>query len=159
MSVNVLEKFIDVTNECTKQLCLMLPMEKEKRTALVSDDYKRLEKMLCDQQAAAMKLELLEKQRTDLQYKAGFAGLTANEILEKAPEEERSRMTECFKDLRSAAEELKLYNQKATELAKANLCFLEGKDAVRVQAASRTTYDISGRQAGGFGNSSLTIKI
>lgn len=160
MSSALLDKFITATTECTKQIRTMLPMEQEKRKALVSDDVPRMEHMMCDQQAAVMKLENLEKERLHLQQEAGFSGLTANEILEKISAADKERLTNCFDELRTAAKELKAYNEKATELAKASLQFWENAETIRTHAASRTTYSTYRAQTNELNNGfSIKIKI
>lgn len=158
--MSTLDNFISATAKCAEQIRSMLPMEQEKRQALISDDVPRMEHMMCDQQAAAMKLENLEKARLHLQQEAGLAGLTANEILKKTPSKDCQQLKECFDDLRTAAKELKLYNEKATELAKASLQFWENAETIRTHAASRTTYSTDGTQATGWNDgSSLKIQI
>ncbi|WOC31278.1 MULTISPECIES: flagellar export chaperone FlgN [Caproicibacterium] len=154
------DEFLAATEACTKQIRAMLPMEQEKRQALISDDVPRMEKMMCEQQAAIMELENLDKERARLQGASGFAGMTATEILEQVSGEQREKFSACLSALRQSADQLRLYNQKATELAKASLQFWEGIGAGRDRAASRTTYGTYKQQASGWNEgSSLKIQI
>lgn len=158
--MDVIEEFIQATDRCTEQICSMQPLEKEKQKALISWNVNQMEQMVNDQQAAIMQLDNLEKQRIHAQCQAGFSGLSANEILKRAPQPVHDRLAASFQALREAAQKLKLYNKKANEFAKASLQFLQTVSGKRVQPATRTTYSTNGAQNNGWNRgSSLKIRI
>ena len=94
------DALLQATQACTEQIRRMLPMEQEKRKAIIADDPKLMEKMMCEQQAAIMQLENLEKQRIQRQQEAGFGGMSAEQIAAVAEEPDRERLSACFAELR-----------------------------------------------------------
>lgn len=157
---NYLQEFILAADKCTEHCRKMAGHEQEKRQALLYGDDKRLETVLQTMQSDLMRLEQLEKRRMECQEKAGFESLSADELLEKVPSvEDREKLKACFDGLRDAAEELRFYNSKAIEIAKANLQFISVVEKRNKTVDSAATYKPgqSGKSAGG--SSSFTIKI
>ena len=120
--MNEFSSFLSATERCVAQCKSMLVFEQEKRQALLADDLTRLESMIQAQQAAIMKLESLEKQRMDAQEKAGYHSLRAEEILdllEDGPDKEV--LARHVGELQQTLEEIRYNNDKAMEIARANL--------------------------------------
>ena len=156
-----LEQFIEATNACTGIIQEMIPMEKEKRQALLSEDPERMQEMMQTQQAAMMRLRLAEEKRIQYQKDAGFGHLRAEEILEQAPPEQKESLQACFLDLRRAAEQLQAYNAKAMEIAQANLAFWESTmHKEHLSAPQQVTYSAKkGSAPSTFGGSSFQTKV
>ncbi|MDR1193725.1 MAG: flagellar protein FlgN [Peptococcaceae bacterium] len=122
--------FLMATRRCADQCRVMLDNEREKRQALLSDDIERLESMLQSQQAAIMRLEGLEKRRLDAQAKAGFAAMTAGEILAAMKDgEDKEELRRQVGDMKSALEEIKQNNERALEIARNNLQMMNALNA------------------------------
>jgi hypothetical protein len=120
--MNEFSAFLTATERCVVQAMTMLEFEQDKRQALLSDDYARLESMIQSQQAAIMKLESLEKQRIHAQEKAGYHRLNADEILSLLDEgPDREALMKQITDLKQTLEGIRLQNDKAMEIARANL--------------------------------------
>ena len=156
-----LEEFLQATDRCTEQLQEMLPLEQEKYQALISDDVLHMEEMVQAQQAAIMKLKNLEAARMDCQQKAGFGHQSADEILESIPQEDRAVFVETFVRLRNSAQELRLCNEKAMEIARASALFWQSLDSgIKPPVADKVTYGSKGNAPAKIGNGALfQIKI
>ncbi len=144
--MNNYQKLVQSTEHCTEQIRLMIPMEKEKRSAIISDDMASLQQILFSQQAAVMKLENLENQRLVCQRELGLEGLSADEVIAKVPEEVKQQLIVCFEDLREAATELKEFNAKALELAKASVQFWDSLENKKTSTIDKVTYRPNGQK-------------
>lgn len=134
----------------------MIPQEKDKYQALISDDTKQIEEMVQTQQAAIMKLKSLEAARLQAQELAGFSNHSADEILELVSEEDKPTVTETFTNLRSAAQELRLCNAKAMEIARASAAFHKANShTAKTAMPAKVTYGAKGSVPGKIGNGSL----
>lgn len=151
-----LAEFLQATERCTEQLREMLPLEQEKYQALISDDTNQMEEMIQVQQAAIMKLKSLEAVRLDCQEKAGLGQMTSDQILESIPAEDKEAFTACFADLRKAAEELRICNAKAMEIARVSTVFWQSMDPhAKPAAPAKVTYGAKGTAPSKMGNGSL----
>lgn len=145
------QDLIRATNKCTDKIREMIPMEKDKRLALISDDTVKLEELLHSQQAVVMQLERLEYNRLSCQKEMGLELYSADELVEQAPEAEKAKLIDCFSNLREAAAELKELNAKAVELAKASSQFWESMESSKGStAANKTTYQPNGKTGSGW---------
>ena len=135
------QTFLAATGRCVAQAKSMLEFEQDKRQALLSDDYERLEGMIQAQQAAVMKLESLEKQRMQAQEKAGYHRLNADEILALLDEgPEREALMEQIAELKRTLEDIRLQNEKAMEIARANLQMYNTLTMGKEQPARQAVY-------------------
>lgn len=151
-----LTEFLQATEKCTEQLREMLPLEQEKYQALISDDTNQMEDMIQVQQAAIMKLKSLEAVRLDCQEKAGLGQMTTEQILEFISEADKEAFTACFSDLRKSAEELRICNSKAMEIARASAVFWQSIDPhTKPAAPAKVTYGVKGAAPSKIGNGSL----
>lgn len=153
---NHLQEFLLATQRCTEHLQDMIPQEKEKYQALISDDTQQIEEMVQNQQAAIMKLQSLEAARLQAQELAGFSNRSADEILELVSEEDRPAVSEAFSQLRSTAQELRVCNAKAMEIARASAAFHKATTPnVKAAMPAKVTYGAKGTAPGKIGNGSL----
>ena len=114
--------FLTATERCVAQCKSMLAFEQEKRQALLADDLTRLESMIQAQQAAIMRLESLEKQRMEAQEKAGYNTMRADEILELLDEgPEKDALARHVIELKQTMDDIRYQNDRAMEIARANL--------------------------------------
>ncbi len=151
-----LAEFLQATERCTEQLREMLPLEQEKYQALISDDVNQMEEMIQVQQAAIMKLRNLEAARLDCQEKAGLGQMASDQILESIPAEDKKAFTACFTDLRKAAEELRVCNAKAMEIARVSTVFWQSMDPhAKPATPAKVTYGAKGTAPSKMGNGSL----
>lgn len=151
-----LEEFLLATKRCTEHLREMIPQEKEKYQALISDDTQQIEEMVQNQQAAIMKLKSLEAARLHAQEQAGFADRSADEILELVTQTDKAAVSEAFTDLRNAAKELRLCNAKAMEIARASAAFHKSNTPnAKTPMPAKVTYGAKGSAPGKIGNGSL----
>lgn len=124
--MNKFTDFLTATERCVAQCKTMLEFEQEKRQALLSDDMDRLENMIQAQQAAIMKLESLEKQRMEAQEKAGYHKLSAEEILKLLDDgPDKEALAQQAGELKQTLEEIRYQNDRAMEIARANLQIIE----------------------------------
>jgi len=135
------QSFLTATERCVAQARAMLEYEQDKRQALLSDDYARLESMIQSQQASIMKLESLEKQRLEAQERAGYHRLNAEEILallDEGPDKET--LSRQVDELKRTLKEIRLQNEKAMEIARANLQIYNTLTSAKDQPVNQGVY-------------------
>ncbi len=122
-----MQTYIDAVESCLEQCREMLRLESEKRRVLLTNSGKEIEAVLKNQQAALMKLEVLEKQRMTAQVAQGYdEKATASQILQMMPDgEEKQQLQQLVDQLRECAAELKKQNQSSLELARLDLQLIE----------------------------------
>lgn len=158
MQEKELKEFLSCMHACEEQCKIMLECEQAKRKALISGKEQELENVVQRQQAEIMKLQSLESQRLEQQAKMGMEGLSASQMLKRIPEgRQKEELASCFDSLCKIAEELKFYNQKALEIAKANLQFINSTKEVReTQKGTYSPQNLSGKNTK---KTSFEIKI
>ncbi len=143
------EGLLQAIRESTEQLEQMIELEQEKRQALLNPTLDGLEAMLPRQQAAVMQMESSERRRLAAQAKAGFEGLTGEEIQAKVPPDEAEAIAPLLTKLRSVAEELRSLNRTAMDVARANLRFVE--KVTGTNEAPSGLYQAPGKKKGAGG--------
>jgi len=139
--LNELTPFLTATERCLAQCKTMLSFEQEKRQALLSDDLSRLESMIQAQQAAIMRLESLEKQRMEAQERAGYHNLSADAILELLDDgPDKDTLARQVGELRQTLEEIRYQNDRAMEIARANLQIVNSLTAGKEQKERQGVY-------------------
>lgn len=155
--------FLTANERCVAQCKTMLAFEQEKRQALLSDDLAKLESMIQAQQAAIMKLESLEKQRMEAQEKAGYQYLRADEILALLDEgPDRDALAMQVGELKQTLGDIRYQNEKAMEIARANLQIVNSLTAGREKTEPLGVYQRpkhSGAWQQGPPSSSFETKI
>ena len=159
--MNEIQSFLTATERCVAQSKTMLSFEQEKRQALLSDDLTRLESMIQAQQAAIMKMESLEKQRLEAQEKAGYHNLSASEILALLGDSpDRAILARQISELKLTLEEIRYHNEKAMEIARANLQVVEKMSAGAARNDQQGVYRPKPSGGADFqGGSSFETKI
>ena len=118
--------FYDFMIEYTEFLEDTAEKEKEKLSALLSDDLKRIEHCLNEHQSTIKKTELFEKDREKLQKKLGIGGLTLKEIIERCSDpEEKEMLQKLSVRFKTAIDNVKHANKTALQVAQMNLQIIE----------------------------------
>lgn len=119
-------EFYDFMLEYTEFLEETAEKEKDKLSALLSDDLKRIEHCLNEHQSTIKKTELLEKEREKLQKNLGIGGLTLKEIIEKCSDpEEKDLLNKLYIRFKTAIENVKHSNKTSLQVAQMNLRIIE----------------------------------
>ncbi len=112
-------EYIDFLKKYCDELSSYLGNEREKRLALLSNDFSRLEAMVQAQQAETMKLRGFEQKRVALQSKLGLHDVKAKELLAAIDDKEaRALIDGLFTDISRLAESIHEQNKQSLELAK-----------------------------------------
>ncbi len=119
-------EFYDFMSEYTDFLEETAEKEKDKLSALLSDDLKRIEHCLSEHQSTIKKTELYEKEREKLQKRTGLGGLTLKEIIERCSDPEEKEMLEKLAvRFKAAIDNVKHANKTSLQVAQMNLQILE----------------------------------
>lgn len=143
-----MQSYMQATEKVLAQLKTMAAAEQEKRQALLRHELERLESLLQEQQAMAMKLDGLEKRRYAAQAAAGFAGMTGDQIVERVGPAERPAVSALFAQLRGAAAELRELNQVSMDIADAELRLMERAARPSEREAAHGLYRPDGSKDG-----------
>ena len=120
------EQFYDFMTEYTDFLEETAEKEKDKLSALLSDDLKRIEHCLSEHQSTIKRTELFEKDREKLQKKLGLQGLTLKEIIEKCDDpEEKDLLRKLSARFKAAIDSVKHANKTSLQVAQMNLQIIE----------------------------------
>ena len=119
-------EYYDFMTEYTDFLEETAEKEKDKLSALLSDDLKRIEHCLNEHQSTIKKTELYEKEREKLQKRLGIGGLTLKEIIEKCSDpEEKELLEKLAVRFKIAIDNVKHANKTALQVAQMNLQIIE----------------------------------
>lgn len=91
----------------------LLEFENKKLDLILSGKVSQLNDSLSKEQALAMKGKSLEKKRIDLMEKEGLAGLQLSKIIEQAPDEYKTQLSEIKEKLSKYIFEVKRVNDSA----------------------------------------------
>lgn len=119
----MLQEFSDACEKMLACMQLAVEAEAEKRRVLLDRDAAAVDSLLQEQQAMTMRLESLEKKRLAAQEKAGLAGLKPEQILAKHSER-RAELTELFRNMHNAADQLQELNKASMDIARTELRLL-----------------------------------
>ncbi len=119
-------EFYDFMSEYTDFLEETAEKEKDKLSALLSDDLKRIEHCLNEHQSTIKKTEYYEKEREKLQRRLGIATLTLKEIIERNSDPEEKELLEKLAErFKIAIDNVKHANKTALQVAQMNLQIIE----------------------------------
>jgi flagellar biosynthesis/type III secretory pathway chaperone len=96
-------------------------LEQEKLSVLLSGLIPQIEQMITRQQSVAKRMENIERKRIELQKAAGMEHFTFKDILGQAADEDRMRLQVLFQRTRSGISNIKYFNDKSMECARARL--------------------------------------
>lgn len=118
--------FYDFMTEYTDFLEETAEKEKDKLSALLSDDLKRIEHCLNEHQSTIKRTELFEREREKLQKKLGIGGLTLKEIIENCSDpDEKELLTKLSLRFKTAIDNVKHANKTSLQVAQMNLQIIE----------------------------------
>ena len=119
-------EFYDFMTEYTDFLEETAEKEKDKLSALLSDDLRRIEHCLNEHQSTVKKTELFEKEREKLQKNLGIGGLTLKEIIARCSDpEEKDLLNKLYIRFKAAIDNVKHANKTSLQVAQTNLKILE----------------------------------
>lgn len=119
-------EFYDFMVEYTDFLEETAEKEKDKLSALLSDDLKRIEHCLNEHQSTIKRTEIFEKEREKLQKSIGIGGLTLKEIIEKCSDpEEKDLLNKLYIRFKTAIDNVKHANKTSLQVAQMNLKIME----------------------------------
>ncbi len=99
--------------------------EKEKLSALLSDDLKRIESCLNEHQSVIKRTEQYEKERQEMQKRLGFADMTFREIINICQGEEKEQLQSLYQRFKIAIESVKHSNKTSLQVAETNIKIME----------------------------------
>lgn len=119
-------EFYDFMTEYTEFLEDTAEKEKDKLSALLSDDLKRIEHCLNEHQSTIKKTEHYEKEREKLQKQLGIDGFTLKQVIESCSDpEEKELLEKLAMRFRIAIDNVKHANKTALQVAQMNLQIIE----------------------------------
>lgn len=119
-------EFYDFMTEYTEFLEETAEKEKEKLSALLSDDLKRIERCLNEHQFTIKKTERFEKERIELQQSLGLGDMNFSQIIEKCSDaEEKQLLEKLHVRFKVAVENVKHANKTSLQVAQMNLKIIE----------------------------------
>lgn len=151
-------EFYDFMTEYTEFLEETAEKEKEKLSALLSDDLKRIEHCLNEHQFTIKKTERFEQEREELQKKLGLGGMTFREIAANCIDaEEKELLGKLYIRFKTAVENVKHANKTALQVAEMNLKIIE--KAMPSGVTDAKCYDTKGVSSGRKNMGILNTKI
>ncbi len=119
-------EFYDFMTEYTEFLEETAEKEKDKLSALLSDDLKRIEHCLSEHQSTIKKTERYEHDREKLQKKLGIADYTLKQVVEACSDpEEKELLEKMAVRFKTAIDNVKHSNKTALQVAQMNLQIIE----------------------------------
>ena len=110
--------------------------ESEKYAAVLSYDHKKMDKAVSNQQINNIRIAKMEEERDAEQEKAGFAGLTFSEILEKLDEGDKERFSQLFDRIKNAIYDIKYFNSKSLAFAQDGLKIIGSANKAQTKVTS-----------------------
>ena len=102
----------------------MVEQEDKKYGALISNDIARMDKAISEQQAMLMRLEVLEKQRVEMQDNIGFKNFTFKQILDSVDPQDSDEFQVLFDRISRYTEQIQISNERSKDFVKMNLHIL-----------------------------------
>lgn len=119
------EEFYNFMLEYTEFFEETAAKEREKMSALLSDDLKRIEKCLNEHQSIIKKAERFEQDRQKLLNKIGFSGKSFRQIIAMAEGEDREQLKKLYERFKIAVDNVSHSNKTALQIAETNMKILE----------------------------------
>lgn len=99
--------------------------EREKMSALLSDDLGRIEKCLTEHQTTIKKTELFEAEREKLQGSLGLGGKSFRQIMSMTDGEEYEKLRKLYNRFKTAVDNVSHSNKTALQIAETNMRIIE----------------------------------
>lgn len=103
--------------------------EREKMSALLSDDLSRIEKCLSEHQTTIKKTEIYEAEREKLQASIGLGGKSFRQIMSMADGEEYNKLRILYVRFRAAVDNVSHSNKTSLQIAETNMRVIESMTA------------------------------
>lgn len=103
--------------------------EREKMSALLSDDLHRIEKCLNEHQTTIKKTEIYEAEREKLQAKLGLGGKSFRQIMVMTEGEEYDMLKKLYIRFRAAVDNVSHSNKTSLQIAETNMRIIESMTA------------------------------
>lgn len=124
------QDFLTFVEEYTEFLERMTDDESEKLSALNSRDLERIERSIAVSQANAKRLENYEVKRISMQAKAGYEGMTFDQLIERADPMEQGWLRQLFARFERSVNEIRFRNDKSMAVARDNMLALDPEAAL-----------------------------
>lgn len=125
MEKEIFEEYYDFMLEYTEFFEEIAGKEKEKLSALLSDNLKRIEACLNEHQSIVKRTEQYEKERMALQRQLGLDNKTFKEIIDDCTGEEKEQLLTLHHRLKIAVDSVKYSNKTSLQVAETNLKIME----------------------------------
>ena len=136
---NELQAYLDAVRRCLAQCSDMRTRELEKRDAILHGQAELLGKIVAQEQADMMRLDSLESARIETQHAAGFADMTAEEILKAMPESaDKQTIQPVIRELCATVAEVQKLNRESMELARQELMIFGDNSPLQATDSSPT---------------------
>lgn len=152
MITDQIKQLIDVSTLICTHMSSMITIEQQKREALLKYDIETTKKLMQNQQALVMQLDIMEKKRIAIQMAAGYSSMTSHAILDSISEDEKILLAPIFDQLRFLAKELQALNKVSLDIATTELRLM----GVAPASSSGGLYQANGKKRfSSFGGSSF----
>lgn len=119
------EEFYNFMLEYTEFFEDTAAKEREKMSALLSDDLKRIEKCLNEHQSTIKKTEHYEYERQKLLEKLGLSNKSFRQIIDMAEGDEREHLKKIYERFKIAVDNVSHSNKTALQIAETNMKIIE----------------------------------
>ena len=121
MNTDQIMPLVDISTRICTHISAMITMEQQKREALLQYDMEQTTKLMQNQQAMVMQLDIMEKKRITTQIDVGFSSMSCQEILGAVSSEQKLLLAPIFDELRFLSQELQLLNKVSLDIATTEL--------------------------------------
>lgn len=118
-------EFYDFMLEYTEFFEETAVKEREKMSALLSQDLNRIEKCLNEHQSTIKKTEYYESEREKLQARLGLGGMSFRQIIAAAEGEEREKLRLLYSRFKIAVDNVSHANKTSLQIAETNMKIIE----------------------------------
>ncbi|MGN0620322.1 MAG: flagellar export chaperone FlgN [Porcipelethomonas sp.] len=142
MEKEIFEVFYGFMLEYTEFFEETADKEKEKLSALLSDDLKRIEACLNEHQSIVKRTEQYERDRLKIQKELGFENMTFREVIDSCRGEEKEQLQSLYQRFKIAIDSVKHSNKTSLQVAETNLKIME--NITRGAVTDAKCYDTRG---------------
>ncbi len=119
------EEFYNFMLEYTEFFEETAAKEREKMSALLSDDLRRIERCLNEHQSTLKKTEIYETEREKLQAKIGLGGKSFRQIIAMTDGEEHEQLRKLYNRFKVAVDNVSHSNKTSLQIAETNMRIIE----------------------------------
>lgn len=137
-----LSAFEKVIEQLVELFDRMIPLEQSKLDAVSHNQVSQLEDIIKKEQAEIMVLRGLDQKRERTQEELGWKGLTFQEILKKAPEEQKAELQKLFDELAGRVTAFQSVTESSRTMMEVNLHAIN--EMIARQSGGTKTYKEDG---------------